>query len=395
MKQNIIELSSKDLQYIILESVKKILEEKTDLNSLKRYLTMPDKKKKLLNVKLHKQNFINYLYAFRGIEVPNNISYDELIKNYGEYVDEYTEKIESATSAVIGGGHVDAGFQNSNMYLNHKGEKNGWLLHFTDNPYLILKNGFKGLMDQNKIHRTLGYDEFKRGVGKGLGFAHSLDNLSQETYKGKTYFFDTFKRDYVIIFKAPSITVYHKLDGNDQEIFDVSQVDRNNIYIFKINNKNSSIIKEMICCYPLTFKGITVSDPNEAIQTIEQGAYQSIENSSNLEEVNGLVSIFEKAPFVEINDSMEEIKLKYLLCAGDFRFERKPFYDLKAEDSIFPQALVNRFVKNGYALKQQNENEDSEILFNAVLYNKQKNIEITLSAKFNGKVSTCSVTINF
>ena len=155
--KNTIRLTENELKYIIKESVNKILlNEGTALDSLRRYLQMPIEKKKLLNVKLHPHNFIYYLKYVKNIDVSEDIDVNDLVQNYGKYIDDYYQEIQDSFYTTLGNGSVDAEFQNSNLYMTYEGEHNGWLFHFTNNPYEIMQNGFMGLTNNNRIHRTFG-----------------------------------------------------------------------------------------------------------------------------------------------------------------------------------------------------------------------------------------------
>jgi hypothetical protein len=391
MKQNIIELSSKDLQYIISESVKKVLKEKTDLNSLKRYLTMPDDRKFLWNVKRHSSEFINYLKA-KGVlgELDTYDTFDKLIANYGQYVKPYNNEILNAQTDYLYGGDVDAEFQNSNMYMDYVEDSNEWLFHFTNKAYDIMKDGFLGLTDKDSIHRTYGYG-YRRALGKGYGFAYTLDNLPSK---------NIFRSEYLIIFKAPSVKIKHRVDGDIQNVFDVKDVDRKNVYIFKLNNKKDEAyyggdgevytddptVESMVCCYPNNFKGLQVNTPAEALQAIEKGNYQSTEKEINYDEVNRLVSYFETLQNAIIHKSMNKIFIGYYIGEGNYQ-DTNNFKPWKPEN-YFIHPLVNMLVKNGYEIRLQDDDE-------FILRNKQGDVKIKLQQYYDCGKSSMAVTIKF
>lgn len=399
--KNIIQLTENDLKYIIKESVNKILiNEGTALDSLRRYLQMPIEKKKLLNVKLHPHNFIYYLKSVKDIDVSEDIDVNDLVQNYGEYIDEYYQDIQNSFYTTLGDGSVDAEFQNSNLYMTYKGEHNGWLFHFTNNPYEIMKNGFMGLTNNNTIHRTFGYPiGFQRKVGKGLGFAYTLENIPSQ---------NIYRTDYMVIFKSPSISFFHRLDKDVQEVFDVSQVDKNQVYIFKLNNKNGEshydgsgdryaeppTIESMVCCFPQTLKGLTVNTPTEAIQEIEKGTFKSTEKPSNYDETDRIVKYFENIKNVRIRKSMNKIIIDYNIGEGNYFTEAfQPFKPIVSR-KYFIGPVVETMKKNGYELKTKNfKTEYYAIICN--LYNEKEDVKITVNQHLASWVSAMRITIEF
>jgi hypothetical protein len=399
--KNIIQLTETDLKYIIKESVNKILiNEGTALDSLKRYLQMPIEKKKLLNVKLHPHNFIYYLNDVKGLDVSEDIDVNDLIQNYGEYIDDYYQDIQNSFYTSIGSGSVDAEFQNSNLYMTYEGEHNGWLFHFTNNPYEIMQNGFMGLTNNNRIHRTFGYAiGFQRKAGKGLGFAYTLENIPSQ---------NIYRTDYMVIFKSPSISVFHRLDKDVQEIFDVSQVDKNQVYIFKLNNKAGEsyddgsgdryagppTIESMVCCFPQTLKGLTVNTPAEAVQEIEKGTFKSTEKPSNYDEVDRIVKYFENIKSAMIRKSMDKITIDYYIGEGNYFTEAfqpfKPFVSRK----YFIGPVVETLKNNGYEFKSK-EFKSKTYSYICHLYNEKEDIKITLDQHLACWASSMRITIEF
>ena len=368
MKQNIIELSTKDLRYIISESVKKILNEKTDLNSFKRYLTMSDDRKFLWNVKRNSGEFINYLESIGVLGDSDTYdTLDKLISNYGQYIKQYNNEILNAETNYLYGGNVDAEFQNSNMYMEYIGDCNEWLFHFTNNAYDIMKGGFLGLVDKDTTHRSFGYG-FRRALGKGYAFAYTLDNLPSQ---------NIFDAQYMIIFKAPSIKVQHRVDRDIQNIFDVKDVDKNNIYIFRLNNKQGEVhygsdgynyrskptIESMVCCFPSNLKGLQVNTPAEAVQAIEKGNYKANLENDETVEFERLINFFKKVDGVWMRKNFHKIMIEYRIFGGITK--------IIVPEEYLMRNLIDKFESEGYVGEFNGEYYE--------LRNKDKNTKIEIS----------------
>lgn len=371
--ENNIRLTEKDIRYIISESVKRIIKEtkinnKLSLDYLKQYLTMPDNEKFLYNVKCRQWDFIQFLKAERLLGPSKTYSsFKQLIANYEQYIIQFSKKIINAKTEYLYNGNVDVTNQNANMFMKYMKDDNGWLFHFTNQPYSIVQNGFMGVTNMNSLHRTYGRS-VERETGKGYGFAYSLNNLPQTNH---------YKANYLVLFKAPSITVKHNTDKEIQNIFDVTTVDYNSIFVFKLNNKQGEInysddgdsyadsptIESMVCCYPESFRGLTANTPVEAIKTIEKGKFKPNDNSAQKEEINRVVSFFKKlGNHAEIWENFHGVGIEYKLTDSPDDFENKEYL---VPHEYLLGSLVRKFNAEGYDIVDRGRQ--------AILYNNNTN----------------------
>jgi hypothetical protein len=340
---------------------------------------MPDNEKFLYNVKCHQWDFIQFLKAERLLGPSKTYSsFKQLIANYEQYIIQFSKKIINAKTEYLYNGDVDAQDQNANMYMNYMGDDNGWLFHFTNNPYSIVQNGFLGITNVNRLHRTFGRT-LSRDIGKGYGFAYTLKNLPQRNH---------YEANYLVIFKAPSIRIKHRTDDEIQNIFDVATVDYNSLFVFKLNNKQGKLnysddgdsyaesptIESMVCCYPESFRGLTANTPVEAIQSIQKGKFKPNDRSAQIQEINRVVSFFEKlGDKGETWKNFHGVGFTYKLADILDDWEDKIEYLVQYE-YWFGQ-LVKKFKSEGYDIVETGGNT-------RILYNQNTNTTLHISKNY-------------
>jgi hypothetical protein len=103
-------------------------------------------------------------------------------------------------------------------------EDTGWLVHFTDYPFEIMAEGFRGVADVRLLGLTKSQGAKK--VGSGFNFAYpalSKEALFQQR-KGETA--NTLPYgEHAILFEAPHVLISHRADGDTQAIFSGSDFD--------------------------------------------------------------------------------------------------------------------------------------------------------------------------
>lgn len=88
--------------------------------------------------------------------------------------------------------------------------KNGWVLHYTNNPIAVITQGFMGLVgDKDDIWRTYGRHSL-REIGKGYCFAFDANDENNFSYGYGTY---------ALMFRASGIKAYNCVDEEPQVIF--------------------------------------------------------------------------------------------------------------------------------------------------------------------------------
>lgn len=120
------------------------------------------------------------------------------IVNFEIYVDDNEYPLELFTN-------------NDPKYLNTQ-----WLIHVTDHPEKIQREGFKyGVSDLNKLGLTK-YIENKDKIKGGYNFAYTIDDYKKYAYIG----FGKYKYGSdIVLFRAPSIKIFHTLDNEYQCVF--------------------------------------------------------------------------------------------------------------------------------------------------------------------------------
>ena len=118
-------------------------------------------------------------------------------------------------------------------FANPQVFKNGWVVHFTNVPYEILTNGFRGLSKENMeyIWRTYGrYDVMGPAYSdEGYAFAYDADDLGRNCYDyGK----------YALVFRVSGLKVENLGDlGETQVVFNSKLANLKECFIIKINKQ--------------------------------------------------------------------------------------------------------------------------------------------------------------
>jgi hypothetical protein len=141
---------------------------------------------------------------YEKVEWLNNNN-PEAFKEFGNYVFEKYAHDE---------GHSKAQFDSDPKIV-----KNEWLIHFTDSPYDIWKEGFTyGTDDMERLGLSTGYTKDSKKGGK---FAFAFRIKDYERY----YIGDRGKFKYgkkAVVFQASGVLVFHYGDEEPQVIFDTS-----------------------------------------------------------------------------------------------------------------------------------------------------------------------------
>jgi len=103
------------------------------------------------------------------------------------------------------------------QFLEYRGElPRGWLVHCTPSGVEIASRGFTyGVQDKTKLGLTVHLDPyFKTGAGYNFAFTpDALDQLGYLNDEGCPYGSD------LVLFRAPSVAVWHKTDKEHQAVF--------------------------------------------------------------------------------------------------------------------------------------------------------------------------------
>lgn len=100
----------------------------------------------------------------------------------------------------------------ANIFRNPEVFKNDWVIHFTDAPFKIIENGFKGVDKEffNRIWRTYRRSWIKRTYNDSYAFAFDPKDIKE------------FREDYAqyaIVFRTSGLKVYNPIDWENQIVF--------------------------------------------------------------------------------------------------------------------------------------------------------------------------------
>ena len=121
-------------------------------------------------------------------------------------------------------------------FTNPQVFKNGWVVHFTNSPYEILTNGFRGVARENMeyIWRTFGRMDIM-GPGysdEGYAFAFDANEIGRNSID---------YGDYALIFRVSGVKVNNLGDlGQSQVIFNSKMADLKQCFILTFNTNSES-----------------------------------------------------------------------------------------------------------------------------------------------------------
>ena len=143
-------------------------------------------------------------------------------KEYGEFV----------TNEANREGHSKVQFDRDPKLLINK-----WLIHFTDNPYDVWKEGFKyGTDDYERLGLTTSYKKTSK-TGGTFAFAYSADNFDRYYRNRHGFKYGTG----AVVFQASGLYVRHDGDEEYQVIFDTSTA--KNIMVIEFDENNDPYVE--------------------------------------------------------------------------------------------------------------------------------------------------------
>ena len=119
-------------------------------------------------------------------------------------------------------------------FSKHELFKNGWVIHFTNNPFSIIKDGFVGIEKESQMKLWRTYQQFTipRSHNEGYAFAYDVNDIPNSAVAyGK----------YALMFRTSGLKVLNRGDeGEWQVIFNSKLANLKNCFLLKINQKNDS-----------------------------------------------------------------------------------------------------------------------------------------------------------
>jgi hypothetical protein len=132
----------------------------------------------------------------------------EEFKKFGRYIEGTDEPHQD--------GHTRLAFDDSPVYV-----KNEWLVHFTNDAYDILKDGFTyGTDEIDKLGLTTHYTNSSKKGGQ-WAFAYKMDKFSNTYNRNRGSELSKYGNE-CIVFKGSGIELTHYGDEEDQVIFDTN-----------------------------------------------------------------------------------------------------------------------------------------------------------------------------
>jgi hypothetical protein len=189
---------------------------------LKNYLTMGEAEKGRELAGYSPYTFLEWYLGLDPSEDPETdeatrLEYEEKIDNYGgheaftDIPDEFFQEYSSEASSIL----ADDPQAPSFLHMDYEGiVKNDWLIHFTNNIWDIINEGFtKGVADPEYVALTTHLPPSMKEMG-GYNFAFDLSNLRSAFGRwGPKYGKEA------VMFRASGIRVYHYGDQEHQVIF--------------------------------------------------------------------------------------------------------------------------------------------------------------------------------
>lgn len=200
-----------------------------DIIVLKNYLSMSDEDKAMELISIAPYILDEFIDIFEKyadendlpelVQLANDYEWDSIWDNY---IEDSPELKSMLTVGIMNKGFafdIDENEQPTWYYLDYRDIiKNQWLIHFTDDAYGIVKDGFTGLVsDFTKLGLTtrIGKDSYHRDGDAGFGFCYLLSDF--EKY-GKNRHAWKYGSE-AVVFRASGVRVWHHGDEEYQVIF--------------------------------------------------------------------------------------------------------------------------------------------------------------------------------
>lgn len=192
-------------------------------NYLRKYMQLSDEyKSKELAIKCD-NHFSDYMENHNHTNISSNLTHTEYINNYPNEFKEYGEFLFNLYKT--GSGEIQRYSYSKSLptwyYIkNPKLITNEWLIHFTNSPMEIARQGFRsGNDDHEHLGLTVEYD-YDEDRDQGFSFAFRIGNENMNDYIWDEWDKNSFKYgEQAVIFRSSGIEGYHKGDKEDQVIF--------------------------------------------------------------------------------------------------------------------------------------------------------------------------------
>lgn len=193
----------------------------TEMLALKNYLTL-DKEKQKDDL----ANTFPFLWEYFAKEHnydPNKVQdFDDIDELTSEEKKKFKDWLYKQI-VKLGGGHLpimDADIPSWFYFDYIKIVKNQWLVHLTDYPFEIVKDGFtKGVMAVDKLGLTTAFGGSIKEFG-GYNFAYDIDDVERYGRASRNSMRDEYNYgDEAVFFRGSGVKVYHYGDEEDQVIF--------------------------------------------------------------------------------------------------------------------------------------------------------------------------------
>lgn len=145
---------------------------------------------------------IDHLRTMGLTNISDDVDFEDVLESNRELIIAYGEWIEDNLSEYE---HYDS-IPSTYFMTSPKMVRDQWMIHFTNHPEEIVKNGFRGVRDISKLGMTTTLNDQK--FSDGFNFAYLLSDEWKSAY-GK----------YQILFRASGVRVYHITDREYQVIF--------------------------------------------------------------------------------------------------------------------------------------------------------------------------------
>lgn len=186
----------------------------------------------LFNVWNKSEKIMNLLGIKKELDLDDG---DEFYKD-AEKIDNYFKNNKNEKQEFISFiAQTDPAYAPSFHYMDSlvELESNSWLVHLTDYPDQIKKNGFVyGVDEMDKLGLTTYFsDSYKKYGGYNFAFQTGSKDLSSAVRKGR------YGKS-AVMFMSAGLQVYHNGDDEYQVIFDGKNVKPKNIVVLEVSNSS-------------------------------------------------------------------------------------------------------------------------------------------------------------
>lgn len=214
-------------------------------NKISQYLIQKITSNNLFGNKIHIKNTDNSIFETYIRQLAKNILNEYLDKNVmmplRKYINRYSKRyknldIEDQWYKYQMGKRK---FNSKHAFSKQKLFKNDWVIHFTNSPLSIIKNGFLGIDkdDKDGLWRTYGRMR-PRGYDDGYAFAYDVNDII--TNKAITY------GNYALMFRTSGLKVFNRAGDEEwQVIFNNNQANLKECFVLALDKKNDGYTNDI------------------------------------------------------------------------------------------------------------------------------------------------------